>query len=362
MTAIAATDQLIRRHRWRANGTLVGLSLILFAVVLLGLGIGSVAISPSDIGALVAERLGMGVAGVTPAERAVFEAIRAPRVLMAVAAGGALGAAGAAVQGVFRNPLADPGLIGVSPGAAFGAVAAIVLGPGLIGDIAPGLRPWLLPAFAFAGGLAATAIVYLAARADGRVIVSTMLLAGVAVGAIASAGIGWLTYLSDEEQLRTLTFWTLGSVGGATWTTVMPAVLLIAFATLGLMMLRRDLNALALGETSARSMGFDPSVTAAITVVLGAVAIGASVATCGIIGFVGLVAPHLVRLTAGPDHQVVLPGAALLGASLLTIADLIARTAVAPAELPLGVVTALIGGPFFFWLLLRDKQRMLGWR
>lgn len=358
---IAPTSNLAlaARRRRRAASVLMGLSIVLASVVLLALGIGAVALSPAEIVSLLLERLGLGVADAAMAERAVFEAIRAPRVLLAVAAGAALGVSGAAVQGVFRNPLADPGLIGVSPGAALGAVSVIVLGPALFGQIDPAFRPWLLPVAAFVGGLGATFIVYMAARAEGRVIVSTMLLAGVAVGAIAGAGLGWLTFLSDEEQLRTLTFWTLGSVGGATWASVLPAILLIGAAVVALLGLQRSLNALALGEAEARHLGFDPTRTAALTAVLAAVAVGAAVAACGIVGFVGLIAPHLVRLMAGPDHRIVLPGAALLGAALLVFADTLARTVVAPAELPLGVVTALVGGPFFFWLLLKDKRRAL---
>lgn len=357
--AVTSSFALASRRRRRAAGVLTGLSIVLVIVVLLALGIGAVALSPADIASLLLERLGLGVADAATAERAVFEAIRAPRVLLAVAAGAALGVSGAAVQGVFRNPLADPGLIGVSPGAALGAVTVIVLGPALFGQIDSALRPWLLPVAAFVGGLGATVIVYMAARAEGRVIVSTMLLAGVAVGAIAGAGLGWLTFLSDEEQLRTLTFWTLGSVGGATWASVLPATLLIGAAVAALLGLQGNLNALALGESEARHLGFDPTRTAALTAVLAAVAVGAAVAACGIVGFVGLIAPHLVRLMAGPDHRIVLPGAALLGAALLAFADTLARTVVAPAELPLGVVTALVGGPFFFWLLLKDKRRAL---
>lgn len=355
--AAHSTFALAASRRRRATGVLTALSIVLAAVVLLALGIGAVALSLADIFSLLMERLGLGTADATLAERAVFEAIRAPRVVLALAAGAALGASGAAVQGVFRNPLADPGLIGVSPGAALGAVSVIVLGPALFGPIDPAWRPWLLPAAAFVGGLGATFIVYVAARAEGRVIVSTMLLAGVAVGAISAAGLGWLTFLSNEEQLRTLTFWTLGSVGGATWASVFPTTILIGAAVAALLGLQRSLNALALGESEARHLGFDPTRTAAATAMLAAIAVGAAVATCGIVGFVGLIAPHLVRLTAGPDHCIVLPGAALLGAALLVFADTIARAVVAPAELPLGVVTALVGGPFFFWLLLKDKRR-----
>lgn len=349
---------LMAARERRARLVLIGLGLVLGLSVLAGLGVGAVALSPGEIAAVIARRLGLDVA-VSAQSVAVFEAIRAPRVVLATIAGAGLALAGAAIQGVFRNPLADPGLIGVSPGAAFGAVFVIVMGDRLFGGLGPELRSWLLPLAAFSTGLIATAIVYLASRHEGRVIVPVMLLAGVAISAIAAAGIGWLTFLADENQLRMLTFWTLGSVGGASWVSVAPTLLLVTGASLGLLRLQRDLNALALGEVEARHLGFDPNRAATLVALLAAVAVGAVVAACGIVGFVGLVAPHLVRLMAGPDHRIVLPGAALLGAALLVFADTLARTIVSPAELPLGVVTALVGGPFFFWLLLRDKQRTL---
>jgi iron complex transport system permease protein len=360
MIRVAATQRPARVRPRGGSGVLATLGVLLACAMVLALGTGAMFLSPADVLGLVGERLGLWRSDLSAAERAVFEAIRAPRVLLAAAAGAALGAAGAAVQGVFRNPLADPGLIGVSAGAALGAVTIIVLGPTLFRGTDPAWQAWLLPLAAFAGGLVATCIVYAAAQAEGRVIVSTMLLAGVAVGAIAGAGLGWLTFLSDEEQLRTLTFWMLGSVGGATWGVAVPTILLIAAALAPILALHRSLNILALGEQEARHLGCEPTRTVALTAALAAVAVGAAVAACGIIGFVGLIAPHLVRLAAGPDHRLVLPGSALLGAALLVVADTIARTVVAPAELPLGVVTALVGGPFFFWLLIKDKRRVLG--
>lgn len=333
-----------------------------FAVlaVLVGVGLGPVAITPGEAVSIAAARFGFEDASLLdPMQVAVLESIRLPRVLMGFLAGAALAMAGAALQGVFRNPLADPGLIGVSAGAAFGAVAVIVLGPIIMTFLTPEWLAWALPIAAFLCGLIATGIVYIAARHEGRVIISTMLLAGVALSAIAMAGIGWLTFLADDAQLRMLTFWTMGSVGGATWAHIGPSVVLIGAASIVLLALARPLDALALGEDGARHLGFDPGRTTALAAAAGAVAVGAAVAACGVIGFVGLVAPHLVRLAAGPRHAIVLPGAALLGGGLVVLADTLARFAVAPAELPLGVVTALIGGPFFFWLLICDKARRL---
>ena len=282
-----------------------------------------------------------------------------PRVVLGFLAGAGLAVAGAALQGVFRNPLADPGLIGVSAGAAMGAVGVIVLGPHFLAAWDPSAVAWVLPIAAFVCGLIATAIVYAAARHDGRVVIPTMLLAGVALSAIAMAAIGWLTFLADDAQLRMLTFWTMGSVGGATWAQIGPSAVLIGGSIIVLLALARPLDALALGEDGARHLGFDPGRATAVAAAASAIAVGAAVAACGVIGFIGLVAPHLVRLIAGPRHAIVLPGAALLGGGLVVLADTLARLVVAPAELPLGVVTALIGGPFFFWLLMRDKARGL---
>jgi len=346
--------------RPRPIGVVLACALLAVAAVLVGLGLGPVAIAPADIVAILMARLGLGDTGAVDAVHvAVLETIRLPRVLLGFLAGAALALAGAALQGVFRNPLADPGLIGVSAGAALGAVTVIVLGGGILAGLPPALGAWGLPAAAFAGGLIATGIVYLAARHDGRVVIPTMLLAGVALSAIAMAGIGWLTFLADDAQLRTLTFWTMGSVGGASLSVLVPSAVLIGASGLVLLGLARSLDALAIGEDGARHLGFDPGRTTAIAASAGAVAVGTAVAACGVIGFVGLIAPHLVRMAAGPRHALVLPASALVGGALVVLADTLARLVVAPAELPLGVVTALIGGPFFLWLLLRDKARGL---
>ncbi|MFC0632739.1 FecCD family ABC transporter permease [Brevundimonas balnearis] len=357
-SAALETGALVARHRRRARRVVAGLAVAVLVVLVLALGQGAVAIPPLEIGALLLRRLGLPVAA-DPLAQAVFEQVRAPRVMLAFAAGAALAVSGAAAQGVFRNPLADPGLIGVSSGAALAAVAVIVLGPALFGELSPAIRAAALPVAAFLGGLAATAVVYVAARSEGRLVVSTMLLTGVATGALAGAGIGWLTFLSDEQQLRMLAFWTLGSAGAATWLTALPTLALTGLSVAALVRLGPALNAMALGETEARALGVDPTRLTRTTAAFAALAVAAATAACGVIGFVGLVAPHLVRLVLGPDHRVLLPASALLGGGLLVAADTLARVAVAPTELPLGVVTALIGGPFFFWLLLRDKRRSL---
>ncbi|HEX2890898.1 iron ABC transporter permease [Vineibacter terrae] len=332
---------------------LLALAALAAVAGLVGLALGPLRIGLADMLAAVAYRLGLANAGVAPQEEAVLFAIRLPRVLLSLAVGAALAASGAAMQGLFRNPLADPGLVGVSSGAALAAVATIVLGDKVLHLLDAAARPWALPATAFVGGLAATALVRRFGLRDGRASVATILLAGVAINALCAAGIGFLTFVADEQQLRSLVFWTMGSLGAATWTALPLALPLIVIPTILIMRATRALDAFALGEREAAHLGVDVERLKRRLLILVALATSASVSVCGIIGFVGLVVPHLLRLMCGPGHRLVLPGAALLGAALLTAADLAARLAVAPAELPIGVVTALVGGPFFLWLLVR---------
>ncbi|BAO83785.1 ABC-type Fe3+-siderophore transport system, permease component [Serpentinimonas maccroryi] len=289
----------------------------------------------------------------------VFFNIRLPRLVLAVAAGAGLGVAGALMQGLFRNPLADPGLIGVSSGAALAAAFAIVLGSLWWPEVPLALGTWPLMLMAFLGGLLVTALIYTLSLGDGGTRVGIMLLAGIAINALAGAGIGLLSYLATDEQLRNLQFWMLGSLGGARWEAVL-VVGLIALATVVLAQrLARPLNALALGEAQAVMLGVPVERLKLACILLTALVVGAVTATTGIIGFIGLVAPHIVRLLAGPDHRWVLPGSALLGAVLVLLADAWARTVIAPAELPLGIITALVGVPFFLLLLRSAHARTL---
>lgn len=283
---------------------------------------------------------------------AIVSVIRLPRILLTMLVGAALAVSGAAMQGLFRNPLADPGLIGVSSGAALGAVSVIVLGT---------QWPWLsasvgLPLAAALGGLLATGIVYRLSREAARSDVATLLLAGIAINAIAAAGTGLLTYFADDGQLRTLTFWLLGGLGGAHWAQLGVVAPFLLLCTVGLCFLGRPLNAFLLGEDVAHHLGYSVEVIKAVAIVLSAVAVGAAVAVSGVIGFVGLVVPHLLRLAIGADHRLLLPATALLGAAGLLLADTVARTLVSPAELPIGILTALLGGPFFLALLQRRKK------
>lgn len=301
--------------------------------------------------------LGLSTVPLDDTTAAVLYSIRAPRVLAAFAVGAALAAGGAAMQSLFRNPLADPGLLGVSSGAALAAVTVIVLGERVMHVIPPGLRPWCLPIAAFLGGLAATVMVYRIAARDGMTLVGTLLLAGIAINALAAAGIGLLVFIADDQQLRTLTFWTMGSFGSVTWLAIIPALLVLAISVPTLLPTANLLDALALGEREAGHVGVDVERLKRRLVAQVALAVGAGVAISGIVGFVGLIAPHTVRLMLGPAHRTLLPAAALFGGAFLVLADALARTIVTPAELPIGVLTALVGGPFFIWLLAGRAAR-----
>ncbi len=357
----AGVAELAQRRQRRGAVAVGGFALLLVLAFLLAVGWGAVAIAPGQLVAILAAQLGLELPWeFTRQQEAVLLAIRLPRACAGVLIGAGLAISGAALQGLFRNPLADPALIGVSMGAALGAVMMIVLGGGLTTLLAflP-LTLWL-PLAAFAGGVATTFLVYRIASRDGRTDVATMLLAGVAMNAMTGAGIGFMIFLSDDQQLRDLNYWMLGSLGGITWTGLAPGAPFIVIAGLALLAFARPLNALLLGESEAGHLGFHVERAKRFIIVLAALATGAAVALTGVIGFVGLVVPHLVRLTAGPDHRLLLPLSVLLGASLLLVADLFARTLVLPTELPIGIVTACVGGPFFLWLLLHRRPGS-GW-
>lgn len=344
------TARLIRR-----GALFPMLGVLLLAAVLLNVGLGAVEIGPLQVAAILADRAGpqLGVP-YTQQQAAVLWAIRLPRVALGALVGAGLAVAGAALQGIFRNPLADPALIGVSSGAALGAVAAIVLGFTTLGLATA-------PVAAFCGGLVATLVVYGFSRHNGRTEAITLLLTGIAINAIAGAGVGYLTSIASTQQLRDIVFWTLGSLAGATW----PAVMAVApFIVAGALLIARwggPLNLLVLGEGEAYYLGVATERVRLWLIMLCALVTGAAVAVAGIVAFVGLVVPHLIRISTGPDHRLLLPASVLGGAALLLLADLAARTLIMPSELPLGVVTALVGGPFFLWLLHRTRSRHGGW-
>lgn len=343
-------------RRWPA-ALVLGVGLLLLAISFIaGSARGAYAISPFQLWHVLLDMLA-GSAQPTP-EHLVFMNIRLPRLLLGVAAGAALGMSGALMQGLFRNPLADPGLIGVSSGAALAAGMTIVLGSMWFPDMPRTLGSWTLVSTAFIGSLLVTVLVYALSQQDGATRVGIMLLAGVAINALAGAGLGYLTFLATDEQLRNIQFWLLGSLGGARWSAVALVFSMVVVAVGAGFTLARPLNAIALGEAQAALLGVPVERVKRFAVLLTALAVGAVTATTGIIGFIGLVAPHCVRLVAGPDHRIVLPGSALLGAALVLAADSVARTMVKPAELPLGVLTAFVGVPFFLLLLRHFHNRL----
>lgn len=324
---------------WR----LLPLALLTLLILALLLGVGAVPIPPWRVLGAV---LGPGIG----ADGAIVWGLRLPRTLLAALAGAALGLSGAVMQGLFRNPLADPGLLGVSAGGAFGAVTMIVL---LLPLVPPALRPHAVAAAAFVGALLVTALALLLALRERRMGVAGLLLAGIVLNAFAGAATSAMIYAADDMQLRDVTFWTMGSAAAATWPVLGATLLTSLPLLLAAPLLARGLDALILGEREAASLGIRVEWLKWGAVGLVALAVGGAVAATGLIGFVGMVAPHLVRLAGGAGHRWVLPASALMGALLLAAADGLARTAVAPAELPIGLVTALLGAPVFLFLLLR---------
>ncbi|CAN5393989.1 iron ABC transporter permease [soil metagenome] len=331
-----------------------GVVLLLLAF-LVGSASGAYAISPAQLWGVLGDFL-HGTSNPSP-EHLVFVNIRLPRLVLGVAAGAGLGLSGALMQGLFRNPLADPGLIGISSGAALAAGVTIVLGAWLWPSLPRTLGSWTLVSMAFGGGFLVTLLIHGLSQSGGATRMALMLLAGIAVNALAGAGLGFLSVMATDEQLRSLQFWLLGSLGGARWSAVALVGSVVLIALLAGRTLAPQLNAVALGEAQATLLGVEVERVKRRAVWITAIAVGAVTATTGIIGFIGLIAPHWVRMVAGPDHRVVLPGSALLGAALVLVADTVARTVMAPAELPLGVLTAFIGAPMFLLMLRHFRGR-----
>ena len=284
---------------------------------------------------------------------AVITEIRLPRVILAAFVGAGLACAGAVMQALFRNPLADPGLIGVSSGGALGANTIIVLGSVLFTDFVTGLGIFAIPIGAMLGCLVVCALIYALSVRKGNITIITLLLAGIAINAIVGSIIGIFTLVSDDSQLRELTFWSMGNLGGNNWQLTMPVLFLIAFSIAGMLKLSKPLNLYLLGEKQAGHLGLSVSRLKKKAFFFTALAVGASVSISGIIGFVGFIVPHLIRMVIGPDHRYLLPASVLFGSSFLVLADTLARLVIIPAELPIGLVTSALGGPFFLILLYR---------
>jgi iron complex transport system permease protein len=334
------------------------LAILAAALAMLGLCWGSIALPPLHILQSLLSAIGLPMtAAPDPFTVATIVDLRLPRVVLALMIGASLAQSGAAMQGLFRNPLADPGLVGVASGAALAAAAAIVALPAL----APWAQAIATPASAFVGGLLAAAIAARIARIDGATRVTTLLLSGLATNALAAAGIGFLLSVADPASLRNISFWMYGSLSKAGWTEIALTAPLVVGALIWLPRQSQALDALLLGEAEARHLGVNVERLKRSVLLAIVLAVACCVALAGLIGFVGLLAPHWVRMRLGPGHQALLPAAALAGAVLMSAADLASRTLLAPQELPIGILTAAIGAPFFLLMLFRHRGSVEGW-
>lgn len=327
------------------------LAMLLILASLVSVTLGPVNIPAVQVAAVVLAPLGLEVAPYSRTEELVVEQLRLPRIIVAALVGMALGIAGATMQGLFRNPMADPGIIGVSAGGAAGAVLSIALGLSRLFFLA-------LPLFAFLGAMGAAFLVYGIAIAGGRVSMATLLLAGVAVSAFLGAVISAvLVLVPSNEALREILFWLAGGLDSRSWDHVHLSAPLILAGSALIVILARDINLLMLGDDDAKSMGVRVGVIRPILIAAASLVTGVAVAVSGTIAFVGLVVPHMLRLVFGPDHRVLIPVSALGGASFLVIADTLARVVVQPAEFRVGIITAFVGAPFFIFLLVHNRRR-----
>jgi iron complex transport system permease protein len=342
---------------YRHTLMIAGLGILLLAATLLSFTVGAVKISIYEVIVVLGQQIGLfGGTAVDETAQVVMTTIRIPRIVMTLFIGAALGISGASLQGLFRNPLVEPALLGVSGGSAVAVVLVIVAGTTSLSFLAGWAFHSLLSLVAFAGGVMTTVLVVSLSLTGGRTNVAILILVGVAINALTGALTGLLIFYASETQLSTFIFWTLGNLGGATWEKLWCGLPMLGFSIIGLLNFARSLNAIALGEAEAYHLGVDVERVKRIIILLVAMGVGVSVALAGTIGFIGLIIPHLIRTIFHADNQLVLPAAALGGALLLILADIISRTIVAPAELPIGVVTALMGAPFFVSLLLKSKS------
>lgn len=336
----------------------VVLIVLLIAVVLWAIGVGALGIGPLQVLSILAHKLGWDTGvSFTPQQESVLWVIRLPRVLMALLVGSTLSVCGAAMQGLFRNPLADPGLIGISSTASTAAVLMIVLGSAFFGGFHSLVGQYGLNIATFLGALIATGLIYRFSQQKGKTNVGVMLLAGVAMNAISGATTSLITLSATDQQLRSVTFWMMGSLGGATWINVAGILPFCLACSIMLPLFAKSLNAFSLGESDAAYLGIRTERLKTSVMLLCAIGVGACVAVSGIIGFVGLVVPHIIRMIIGPEHKKLLIASSLAGALLLILADLVSRTLAPPVEIPIGIITAMAGGPFFLYLLVREKKK-----
>ncbi|WOO42640.1 iron ABC transporter permease [Rubellicoccus peritrichatus] len=337
---------------------LLGLAVAMLIGVVVGMIMGPAKVDLGSIGNVFASKVGLSNDTPDPVADAIVWHIRLPRLISAILAGAGLALSGAMLQGLFRNPLADPALIGVSGGAAMGAVVAFVVLP-QIGMTGPLIDWFGLPVLAMCGSVGLTFLIYRISLVGGKTHVASMLLTGIAINAISGALIGLaVTIFASDDQLRSFTFWSLGSIAGANWTSVWVIAAIVVPSLFFAIRYAKALNAFLLGEVEAYHLGIEVQQVKRAAIFLSAIMVGVTVAFFGIIGFVGLVIPHIIRISFGPDHRLLLPAGALAGGLALIIADTFARTVIAPAELQIGILTSILGGPFFLGLLISGRRKM----
>ena len=338
--------------------TFLFLSLFLLASVLSSISMGAVEIPLSSLISILGNRIGLSTDSIhSTQQEAVFFTLRLPRMLMGVLVGSTLSISGAAIQGIFRNPLAEPGLIGISSGASLFAILMIVLETTVFSAMTRYFGYYALAIAAFIGAMLTSFLVYRFSVRQGKTDIASLLLMGIAINALVGAFTGLLTYMASDEQLRNITFWSLGSLAGANWetlTVLFPCCLICAAVLLSL---HKSLNAIALGEAQASHLGIPIQRVKTIVVIFSAIGVGACVAFSGIIGFISLVIPHILRISVSGDNAFVLPASLLLGGAILVLADLLARTIVAPAELPIGILTAFVGAPVFMYIIFKQLRK-----
>ncbi|PCE13470.1 heme ABC transporter permease [Microbacterium sp. SZ1] len=356
MTGEVVTRTPAAHRGLRFTVVVIGLVAALVVTCIASITNGQYALSPADLLGVLLKGVGIDTvwAPTSAADYGVIYNLRLPRLVLGILVGAALAVSGVLMQAIFGNPLADAGVVGVSSGAALGAAASITLGLASFGM-------WTTPAFAFLGGLAAVLAVYFISRSGGRTEVVTLLLTGIAINAIAGAGMAFLTFLGTTSTREQIVFWQLGSLNGALWSNAALVAPLVAVGVVVALIVSSRLDLFALGERTARHLGVNVEALRMVVIVTVAVLVCAAVAFAGIIGFAGLVVPHLMRMLIGPAHLPLVISSALGGALLIALADLVARTAVPLADLPIGMITSLVGGPFFLWLLVRTRRRSGGW-
>ena len=348
--------------KYEKNTIIFLIGLFLLAIIsLVSTTIGPVKISILQIIDILFESININTnlssSEISQAFKTVVLDIRLPRILMGIIVGIALGISGAILQGLFRNPLIDPGFIGVSSGAAIGAMFVIMFSQ-LIAIENNFYVQFLLPVFAMSGGLSTTILVYKMSQMSGKTNIMAMLLSGIAVNAFSGSIIGFLVYRASDMELRSFTFWTLGSLDNSNWLIVSIAFVAILVPIIVSFKLRKKLDIFMLGDAEAGYLGLNIEKLKKRIIFISALMVGVTVAFCGMIGFIGLVTPHLVRLIMGPSHKTLIFGSAILGAIILILADFISRIIIAPAQLPIGIITSALGAPFFLWLIVSQKQKI----